>query len=94
MGSFWGRKLYILKDNRNGKFDVDLGYSTKIKSYKCLNSITNKVVESENVKVDEYTKNNEIECKKEIEDCISFIYIDECEPNTLLELEKKDSKQQ
>lgn len=56
----FGRKCYILKDNRNGKLDsksdegIFLGYSTKRKTYKCLNSKTNKVMESENVKVDEY----------------------------------------
>ena len=56
---FWW-KCYILKDNRNEKLDaksdkgIFLGYSTKKKSYKHLNSNTNKVVESANVKVDEY----------------------------------------
>lgn len=30
-------------------------YFTKIKSYKCLNSNTNKIVESENVRVDEFS---------------------------------------
>ena len=47
----FGRKCYILKDNRNEKIDaksdegIFLGYSTKIKAYKCLNSNTKKVVE-------------------------------------------------
>ena len=53
-------KCYIFKDNRNQKLDaksdegIFLGYSTKSKAYKCLNSNTNKVVESANVKVDEF----------------------------------------
>ena len=65
----FGRKCYFLKDNRNGKLDakigegIFLGYSTKSKAYKCLNSNINKVVESANVKVDEYAEKNEIECK-------------------------------
>ena len=68
----FGRKFYILKDNRNGKTDtksdegIFLGYSTKRKAYNCLKSNTNKVVESANVKVDEYAKKNEVECKKNL----------------------------
>ena len=56
----FGRKCYILKDARNGKFDaksnegIFLGYSTRSKSYKCLNTNTNKIVESTIVKFDEY----------------------------------------
>ena len=56
------RKCYILKDERQGKLDAKgekgilLGYSTRRKAYKCLNLNTNKVVESFNVKVDEYSK--------------------------------------
>ena len=55
------RKFYILKDFRNGKLDakseegIFLGYSTRSKTYKCLNTKTKKVVESANVKFDEYT---------------------------------------
>ena len=51
----FGSKCYILKESRNGKFDVKsdegifLGYSTKSKAYKRLNANTNKIVESENV---------------------------------------------
>ena len=56
----FGRKCYILKDVRNGKFDaksdegIFLGYSTRSKAYKYLNTNINKVVESANVKFDEY----------------------------------------
>ena len=45
----FGSKFYILKDNRNGKLDaksdegIFLGYSTKSKAYKCLNSNINKL---------------------------------------------------
>ena len=59
------------KDNRSGKLDaksdedIFLGYSTKRKAYKCLNSNTNKVVESANVEVDENIEKNEVECKIE-----------------------------
>ena len=66
-----GRKCYIIKDNSNGKFDAKseegmfLCYSTRSKAYKCLNTNTNKVVESENVKFDEYTKVHETEPMKE-----------------------------
>ena len=56
-----GSKFYILKDVRNGKFDaksdedIFLGYSTRSKAYKCLNTNTKKVVESANVNFDEHT---------------------------------------
>ena len=56
----FGSKCYILKDFRNGKLDakseegIFLGYSTRSKAYKCLNNNTKKVVESANVKFDEY----------------------------------------
>ena len=58
----FGSKCYILKDNRNEKFDaksdegIFLGYSTRSKSYKCLNDNTKKVVESKNVNFDEHAK--------------------------------------
>ena len=57
----FGSKCYILKDFRNDKLDakseegIFLGYSTRSKAYKCLNTNTRKVVESANVKFDEYT---------------------------------------
>ena len=53
-------KCYILKDFRNGKLDgkseegIFLGYSTRSKDYKCLNTNTNNIVESSNLKFDEY----------------------------------------
>ena len=50
---------------RKGKLDakgeegVLLGYSIRSKAYKCLNTNTNKIVESVNVKVNEYSELNE-----------------------------------
>ena len=55
----FGRKCYILKDSRNEKFDaksnksIFLGYSTRSKAYKCLNTNTKKTMESANVNFDE-----------------------------------------
>ena len=54
----FGSKCYILKDNRNGKLEskgeegILLGYSMRSKTYKCLNTNTNKVMESANVNFD------------------------------------------
>ena len=81
------RKCYIFKDNWIGKFDgksdegIFLGYSTKSKAYKCLNSNTKKVVESENVEVDEFAERSNITCKEETKDYSTFIYVDDGSPN-------------
>ena len=70
----FGSKCYILKDNRKGKLDAKteegilLGYSTRSKTFKCLNTNTNKIVESVNVKVDEYLELHKVEHKEELED--------------------------
>ena len=67
-------KCYILKDFRNGKLDekseqgIFHGYSTRIKAYKCLNTKTNKIVESANVKFDKYKKVHEVKPMKEPEE--------------------------
>ena len=82
----FGRKCHILKDVRNGKFDaksdegIFLGYSTRSKAYKCLNTNINKVVESANVNFDEFTKVHEVESTKELEQYKSFIYFYEDMP--------------
>ena len=82
---FWS-KFYILKDFRNGKLDakseegIFLGYSTRSKAYKCLNTNTKKVVESANVKFDEYTEVYEAEPMKEPEEYKSFVYFYEGMP--------------
>ena len=70
----FGRKCYILKDNRQGKLDAKgeegilLGYSTRSKAYKCLNTNTKKILKSENVNFDEYTKEHEAEPMKRLEE--------------------------
>lgn len=81
-------ECYTLKDNRNGKVDVksdkgiSLGYSTKRKAYKCLNSHTNKCVESENVKVDEFVERSNTTCKEEPKDYNTFTYMEDDSPGT------------
>ena len=75
----FGRKCYILKFFRNDKLDAKseegilLGYCTKSKAYKCLNTNTTKVVESENMKIDEYTKVYEVELMNEPEGYKYFV---------------------
>ena len=82
----FGRKCYILKEFRKGKFDVKgdegifLGYSCKSKAYRCLNLSTHKVIESAHVKVDEFAKKSEEESKRIPEDYRRFVYI---EPDTV-----------
>ena len=72
-------KCYILKDFRNGKLGakseegIFLGYSTRIKAYKCLNTNTEKVVESTNVKFDEYIEIHEAELMNQRN--INYLYI-------------------
>ena len=43
---------------------IFLGYFTKIKAYKCLNSNTNKVVESTNVRINEFAKKGDASCNE------------------------------
>ena len=75
----FGCKFYILKDSRNGKFDaksdegIFLGYSNRSKAYKCLNTNTNKIVESANVKFDEHAEVH-VEELKRLDDYITFVY--------------------
>ena len=77
----FGSKCYILKDDRNGKFDeksdevIFLGYSTRSIAYKCLNTNTNKVFESANVNFDEFTEVHEAKLAKELEKYKSFILL-------------------
>ena len=69
----FGKICCILKDFKNGKLDakgeegIFLGYSTRSKSYKCLNINTKKVVESANVNFDEFIEAYEAEPTKEPE---------------------------
>ena len=75
----FGSKCYIIKDFKNGKLvskseeGIFVGYSTRSKSYECLNTNINKVVESENVKFDEYTEVHEAEPMKEPKEYKYFI---------------------
>ena len=83
----FGSKCYILKDDRHEKFDaksdqrIFLGYSTRSKTYKCLNTNTNKVVESENMNFDESTEAYEAKPKKELEKYKFFVYFYEGMPD-------------
>ena len=58
----FGRKCYILKETRKGKFDVKsyegifLGCFSRSKAYKCLNITTHKIIESAHVKIDDLQK--------------------------------------
>ena len=76
----FGSKCYILKDDRNGKFDAKsdegkfLGYSTRSKAYKCLNVNTNKIVKNTNVNFDEFAEEHDVESGKQFDNYISFIY--------------------
>ena len=76
----FGRKCYVLKDDRNGKFDaksdegIFLDYTIRSKAYNCLNTNTNKVVESETMKFDEYIEVYESKPIKELEEYKSFVY--------------------
>ena len=55
----FGSKCYIKRDDDIGKFDARsdegmfLGYSLKIKDYRCYNQRTKTIMESENVRIDE-----------------------------------------
>ena len=77
----FGSKSYIFKDFRNGKLDekseegILIGYSTRSKSYTCLNTNTKKVVESENVNFDEYTKVYEAEPMKKLKEYKLFLQV-------------------
>ena len=81
----FGSKCYIKRDDDIGKFyarsdeGIFLGYSTRSKAYKCLNINTNKVVESANVRIDEFAERNEAESTQEPKIYRSFIFLDENE---------------
>ena len=95
----FGRKCYILKDFRNGKLDakseevIFLGYSTRSKAKKCLNTNTNKIVESTNVNFDEFIEVHEVEPTKEPEAYKSFVYSYEGMP-TEEDVANQDTNQQ
>ena len=74
-----------MKEYRKGKFDVKgdegifVGYSCRIKAYKCLNLSTYKIIKSAHVRIDEFLEKIEEETKKELEDYKRFFYY---EPDT------------
>ena len=72
----FGRKCYILKESRRGKFDVKghEGINTKVKHKKCLNLSTYKIIDSAHVRIDKFSKKSEEERKKELEDYRRFVY--------------------
>ena len=82
----FGCKCYTLKDSRNSKFDaksddcIFLGYSTRRKVYKCLNTNTSEIVESTNVNFDENTEVQDDEFIKKLEEYRSFVYFYEGMP--------------
>ena len=61
----------LMQKSEEGIF---LGYSTRSKAYKCLNSNTNKVVGSANVNFDEDIEVQDDECIKKPEEYKSFVY--------------------
>lgn len=76
----FGSRCYILKVVRNEKFDskgegIFPGYSSKSKAYKCLVKDSKKIVESTNVRVDEFFEKNEEDSKKEPRDYSIFFYV-------------------
>ena len=60
-------RCYIKQYDFSWKFDegIFLGYSTKRKAYKCYNEMTNNIIESANVKINEYFKQNDESGNKE-----------------------------
>ncbi|GLJ43327.1 hypothetical protein SUGI_0899930 [Cryptomeria japonica] len=76
----FGRRCYIKRDEYTGKFypksdkGTFLGYSTKSKAYWCLNKRIDKILESANVRVDEYSEKNEQDIKSEPQDYKGFEY--------------------
>ena len=82
------RYRYRKLDAKNEE-GIFMGYPTKSKAYKCLNSNTNKVVESANVKVDAFIERSDITYNDETEDYSIFIYMDDGAPSTPNEQENQ-----
>lgn len=80
-----------MKDKFDSKNDegIFLGCSTRIKAYKCLSKRINKMIESENVKIDELSEKNDEDNKKEPEDYNKCVYIEHVESNTILQMEEE-----
>lgn len=89
----FGRKCYILKESRKGKFDVTgnegiflgnegifLRYPYRSKAHKCLNLSTHKIIESAHVRIDKFVEKSEEESNSEPKDYKRFVYY---EPDTV-----------
>ena len=67
-------RCYIKRDNHSWKFGwrrdeiIFLGYSTNKKDNKYFNKRTNNMIESENIRIDEYSKKNDEFNKREPKD--------------------------
>lgn len=79
----FGSRCFIKRDEFTEKFDaksdegIFLGYSTKSKAFKCYNKRTNKIVESVNVKIDEfYEKLDESSRSEPVDDKEKLVYIE------------------
>lgn len=77
----FGSKNYIKRDDEIGNFDarsdegIFLGYSTKRNAYKCFNLRLRKIIESNNVKIDE-----RFQIQERTYDCDQNIQIKEATP--------------
>ena len=66
---------------------IFLGYSTRSKSYKCLNTNTNKIVESANVNFDEFTEVHEAKPKRNLKNTNHlYISMKECLLKKMLQI--------
>lgn len=80
-----GVRFIRILQNSEGHEGIFLGYSSRTKTYKCLNKVIDTMVESENVIIDEFVDKNDEKRKKEPEDSNIFMYVQEGTPGTLLE---------
>ena len=60
-----------------GDEGIFLCYSTRRKAYKFLNKGTDTMIESENLRIDEFENKNDAERKKGLEDYKRFFYVQE-----------------
>lgn len=80
----FGSKCFIKRCDYISKFEaksdegIFLGYSTKCKAYKCFNNRTQRIIESVDVRVDEYLEvSKETSLGKKDEDpCILFLELE------------------
>lgn len=93
----FGSRCYVHRDDRNGKFDQKseegtfLGYSSTRKTFKCLIKSSNKIVESANVKIDEFAERNDEGNSKEPEDYEGFVYVQLTSPTERVNEENEEN---